>query len=806
MFLLLALVLSASPLVSVPLPGPAAVSGVVLDTSGGVIAGAKVTLRQPSGTALSVSTDLGGAFRFTGLDTVTYELLVEREGFKPFRSRVKAAVKFTPLKVVMAIAELRQTVTVGNPDKAVSTEAGENMDVVKLDRQTLDKLPILSNDIIGAAAQFLDSAAVGAGGISVVVDGMETLEKGVSASAIQEVRINQNPYSAEYARPGRGRIEIITKAGTDAFHGSAQFQFRDYRLDARNTFAENRPPEQRFITEGSLTGPLGHSRNASFVFSFNHEEERLQSLVFARTPAGIVRENTANPQRQTEWSFKVTRQINSRNTISLRYEFADDSTKGDGAGGFTLPEAGSNSGERQHHVYYNHRAVLTQHLTNDFSLRAGRHYLYSRSQLPGTRQIVVLDAFTGGGAQADRIETENHAQFTDISTWAHGKHMVKFGISVPDLSRRGSNDRSNFDGTFYFLSLDDYAAGKPFSFTQQQGNGYLVIWQKEIGLFVQDDFRLLPNLSLSMGLRYDWQTYLADHNNVAPRLSVAYSPDKKRETVLRGGAGIFYERTGPGAIADTVRFDGQRFRSIVIANPGFPDPLAVGATLATQPSNVTRFAPDLREPYTLQYNFGVERQLRKALVATANYTGLTGVKMFRSRDINAPLPPLYPARPLAGTGILRQIESAGRMQTHALDVGVRGALTKYVNTTVQYGLGRAWNNTGGIGSFPANAYDLSGEWARANFDVRHRLRFLGTFKAGDLFEFGAILTLSSGTPYSITTGRDNNNDGRASDRPPGIGRNTMQGSGLANVDLRFAKEIKLALNRQERGAEYRPER
>lgn len=787
---LLALLLFAFSASPMPAAG-ADVTGVVLDPSGAAVSGAKVTLRQPSGPPLIASTDLAGTFHFTGLAEGAYELLVERDGFQPFQTRVKAAAKPSPLRIVLRIATLKQAVVVRNPVAEVTTEPGENMDVIKLDRKALDKLPVLGNDIIGAARQFLDAAALGAGGVSLVVDGMETSRIGVSASAIQEVRINQNPYSAEYARPGRGRIEIITKPGTDTYHGSVQFLFRDYRLDARNAFAETRPPEQRRIVEGSLTGPLGHSKNANFVFSGNHEEEDLQSVVFARTPSGIVQENAANPQRQTEFSYKVTRQFGPRYTLSVRYEFGTDSAKGESVGGFTLPEAGFDAGETEHHIYYNHRATFTAHLTNDFSLRFGRNYAYQRSRLPGTRRIVVLDAFTGGGAQADQHSTENHVQFTDLATWAHGKHLVKFGISVPDINRRGSNDSANFDGTFSFSSIEDYLAGKPFSFTQQQGNGYLVIWQREMGLFVQDDFKPRPNLSVALGLRYDWQNYLADHNNFAPRFSVAYSPDKARKTVLRAGAGIFYDRTGPSAIADTVRFDGQRFRSVVITNPGYPNPLAGGGTLTTQPSNVTRFAPNLREPYTLQYSFGVERQLRKALVATANYTGLTGVKLFRSRDVNAPLPPLYAARPLGGIGVLREIESAGRMQAHSLDLALRGTLTKFLDTIVQYGLGRAWNNTGGIGSFPANNYDLSGEWARAGSDVRHRFRFLGTFKAGDWFEFGTILTLSSGAPYTITTGRDDNHDGRASDRPAGGGRNTRQGYGVANVDLRLSKEFKL---------------
>ena len=259
---------------------------------------------------------------------------------------------------------------------------------------------------------------------------------------------------------------------------------------------------------------------------------------------------------------------------------------------------------------------------------------------------------------------------------------------------------------------------------------------------------------------------------------------------LRGGAGVFYDRTGSGPIRDRLRFDGQRLREVNITDPGYPDPFSSGETLATEPSNIVRFAPNLRSPYTFQYSIGVERQLTKSLAATATYFNIRGIKLFRSRDINAPaLPELE--RPNPGIGVLRQIESAARSQAHTLELTLRGSLSRFFDGTIQYNLGRAYNDTGGINSRPADSYDLSGEWARASFDERHRFNLLGTIRAGEWLNLGMTLALISGRPYSLTTGRDDNRNGVASDRPSGVARNSLQGPGSAVLDVRWSKEFRL---------------
>ncbi len=765
------------------------VSGTVFNASGEVIPGATITLRQQSAkTVLTTTANALGAFRFVRVATGSWELEARKEAFKPTVIPLNITARpLATLKVVLVITDLHDEITVDNQSAQANTNPAENLDVIKLDRESLNNLPVLGNDVIGAVANLVDASSSGSGGASVIVDGLETTKK-VPASMIQEVRINQNPYSAEFARPGRGRIEVITKAGSTEYHGEFGLIFRDYHLDARNAFARERPPEQRRIYEGTLTGPIGNGKKTSFFFSANREEQDLQSVVFARTPTGVISQNVATPQRQVEFSFRVNHQVDEKTTFSVKYDFGDDSTKNNGVGGFNLPDVAANSMSREQQLFFTHRRIISPQLINELTVRAGRDNGVARSVRQGLPRLVVQDAFTGGGGQADRRSTENHVQLNEILSWSHGKHFIRGGLNIPDISRRGLSDQTNFGGTFSFATLDDYVHNRPFLYSINQGEGYLVFWQKEVGLFVQDNLLVRPNFSIGVGLRYDKQNYLADNNNFSPRLSFAYAPGKQGKTVLRGGAGIFYDRTGAGPMGDRLRFDGMRLRQVNLSNPSYPNPFSLGGTLAAQPSSVVRFAPNLRSPYTFQFNLGVERQLNKSLTVSANYINTRGIKLFRSRDINAPLP-LSLQRPAPTIGVLREIESAAHSQTHALELMLRGKITRFFNGTVQYTLGRAYNNNSGINVRPANNYDLTGEWSRAEFDERHRFNLLGTFKARDWVNLGMTVALTSGRPYSLTTGRDDNHDTVANDRPVGVRRNSLQGPGAATIDLRWSKEF-----------------
>jgi hypothetical protein len=774
------------------------VTGVAVDASGAVLPGAQVVLTTgPTTVVQTTSADATGMFRFVSVPPGRYEVTVSFEGFQATTVRVTVDRRApSPLRVTLPLAKLKQDVTVSNQATGVSTATSANSDAVTVNQDMLASLPVFDQDYLATISRFLDAGSIGTGGVTVVVNGMEVSALRVSASAVQQIKINQDPYSAEYARPGRGRIEILTKPGSQEYHGEGNVIFRDARLDARNAFAPTKPPEQRRILEGTIGGPLGHGGQTSFLLSGHDQMEDQQAVVFAIQMSGTVQDLVPQPNRQSLLAFSITRQISNRVTISIRPNYEYESNRNRGVGGTTLATAGTNFEHKEQQVVYTQQTVIRPTLLHQFQILVGheREPVSSVSSAPG---IVVAGAFTGGGGQGDLLRTELHMQLMTSLVWTKTQHLVQAGFQLPDWSRRGFYDRSNFGGTFSFASLAAYAAGTPYAFTEQRGNGDLAFVEKQVGAYIKDDWQARPGMTVSFGLRYDWQNYFHDTNNVAPRASLAYAPGGDKTNVFRAGAGIFNDRSGPVAIADLLHSQPGGLVRYVITNPSYPDPFQ-STTAAAEPQSIVRLAPDVQIPQSVQYSLGVDHQLRKTTTLSLTYTGLHGYHMFRSRDVNAPLPPLYLVRPNPAYGAVRQIESSGRQQSDSLQVTLRGKVTRWFDGQMQYTFSRARNDTNGIGSYPANDYDLSGEWARADFDRPHRFLLLGRINPWKVADVGIGLTMNSAGPYTELLGQDVFNNGRGRARPAGVGRNTLDGAAFASLYLRVSRDLTIG-GKDERG-------
>ena len=771
----------------------AGLSGAVLDPSNALVPGASVYLRSGNKDVAQTTTDGTGQFRFSRVAPGRYEVRVDCEGFATQRVRLNIRASApTPLRIVLAIADVKESLTVDTPPGQIRTDPGDNLDAVRLGPAELADLPLMDGDVIAALSKLLGPSALGSDGASILVDGLPHDGSRIPISEIQEITINNNPYSAEFARQGRARIEIITKSGSSAYHGSLGMVIRDYRLDGRNAFSAGRPPEDRRQFDATLSGPIHKSKQDTFVLTWSRIDDHLAPSVYALGLNGPILENASRQQLSTYISAQFTRRFRD-SALSFRYVHFDWSDRGEGTGGFVLPGTGADSKSRYHQLFTSFRTVITPKLLNELSVRLRKEDSSSSSEEPGIAKIVVLDAFTSGGAQVQTSGTESALELADVASWTHGRHLMKAGINVPAFSSLGSNDQSNFNGTFYFSSLQAYANATPFSFVEQTGDGHLAFWRRQIGVFVQDQIKIRPNLSLALGVRDDLQNYGPNDHAPAPRLGLAWAPAKLSKTAFRGGAGFFYDSVPTGTIADTLRLNGTRLLQMQLLNPEFPDPFSGAAPLSAIPPNIVRFSPTLKAPYDFQYSLGVERQLRKKLTLTTTWTAIRGVDLFRSRDVNAPVPPLYVASPDPLIGVLRQIESSGSSKSHSLQTTLRGNMSRYFSGMVIYEWGHAMNDTDGIGSFPANNWTTQGEWSRASFDTRHFFYVYGTFTAGKYFNLGLIFSANSGRPYNMTTGLDDYHDGLANARPPGVERNSLQGDGAATLDIRWSREFHLPL-------------
>jgi Carboxypeptidase regulatory-like domain len=767
------------------------VAGSVVDPDGAAVPNVSVVLRTAHGDAINggeANADSVGHFRLPGIVPGDYQLEVASQyGFEPYQALIHVKPGMHELHIQLTPPVVKQDVMVASESSQVSADPSANGDQVSTNGGMLEKVPVFDQDYVATLTPFLDQTGVATSGVSLIVDGVEMKGTGVSASAIAEAHINNDPYSVETNRPGKGRIEIITKPGSAQLHGTLNLTFRDSVFDAKNYFAITRPFEQKRIYEGSVTGPIPVDHNTTFLLSGSRQEDNLQSIVHADTPSGIVSANVPTPVHNTEFAARVSHDFSAVHRISLQYNVTDTIFENLGAGALVLPQSGVNAQAREDDVIFNDRVVVSPTLINQLQLFFEKDHNPTRSVLTA-QKIVVDGSFTSGGAQADLLDTENNLKINDIVSWSHKHHYVKFGVNIPNLSRRAWEDHANRVGTYNFSSLSAYEANTPYSFTQQEGPGRAVFWMNEIGAFISDQIQLRPNLQASIGLRYDWQTYFKSIHDFAPRFSLAYStPDRK--TVLRGGAGIFYDRSGASPMADLKRYNGVVLRSFTLLNPAYPSPYPPGTDAATLPTNLVRLAGGTRLPYITNYSVGVERQMAKGLTVAATYRGTIGVAMFRSRDINAPLPPFYEARPNPDLGVVRQIESEGRQVGNAVDLTLSSKASRWFSGLAQYTFSHTDNNTGGIAWFPANQYSLAGEYGRANFDQRHRFNLLGTINDDHWLNLGVAARLYSGTPYTETSGNDTFNTGILNARPPGVNRNTLESGGSVQFDLRWSHDL-----------------
>jgi Carboxypeptidase regulatory-like domain len=773
-------------------PGLSSLSGSVQDPDGAAMAGAQVGLFRPDGSQVAhLLSDGSGTFQFKNLPPGRYVVDVQQTGFQETKVNVIAGgTSRAPLKIVLKIAGVREQVTVAASDTSaqVSTEIGQNQNSNTLKRDALDSLPVFDQDYITTLSRFLDPDATGTNGVTLVVNGVEANGPGVTASAVQSVKINQNPYSALFSRPGRARIEITTAGGTPKLHGAANFLYRDSLFDARNPFAIVKPGEQRTYYEGSLTGPLSRSKKTTFLLALDHDNDNQEAVVDAAGPDGPINENVPNPTHHYFLSGRVFHDYGQANQFWVGYSYEHRTVANLGVGGTVLPTAGVNTLFFEDEVNVGHVYLFSPRLLNQLHFLVG-HYDNQTHSLNEDPQLIVSGSFTGGGAQADARRTEYHLDGTDIVTYTTPRQQIKFGIDIPDISRRAFDDFTNQVGTYSFATIADYDASQPFSYLVQRGQGHVNFLEKTVAGIFEDAIRVSPNLSVAVGVRYYWQNYFRDiAHNVAPRLSFAYAPSSKGKTVIRGGAGMFFDRTGPAPISDLLHFNGVLLKRFIVLDSSYP---ATESQIDSVPTSVVTLDPHVIIPYSIQYGIGVERQLTANSSVAANYVGTRGIDQFRSLDVNAPQPPAFAARPNANLGQDRQLQSKGYLKSNALELSFRGRPTRFLFGQAQYTLGKTYNNTSGITYFPAGSYAPGADWGRSDNDRRNRFDLLGTINGGKWFTFGAALSAYSGKPVNITTGSDNNRDSLPLDRPAGVPRNSLHGPDYINLDLNLSHTFML---------------
>ena len=758
------------------------VSGQVTDPTGGWLAGVSIVLIQNNQQVAETNADLQGEFRLT-VAPGEYEMEVFAPSFTAYAERIQARAGMEPLTVVLELAPLAQSVEVEDSMLMVSPEPERNLSATILTAEDMLDLPEDEDEL----AQVLQElAGDGPDGMAeLIVDGFAG-GRLPPRDQIQEIRINRNPFTSEFSRHGRGRVEIVTRAGTGQLRGNVSFNFRDEALNARNALADTKPPYQQRSFRANLGGPVIANR-LSATFSMRRSDEEESDSIQAITPEGLISSALVRPTNRWEVEGRAQYKLAELHTLDFSHRRDGRERNNQGVGETTLPDRAFDRESSGYDFRIRETAVFSPSTLNEIRFRFEEEKDRSVPLTEGLA-INVLDAFRSGGAQNRSNETRHEYELADTVTFTRGPGTFRTGVQL--MHRRNRTlSQENFFGTFTFSSLEDFQAGRPTTFRRQEGDPALNLIQTELGAFFQSDWKLRPDLTLSLGLRYEMQTNIGDRNNFDPRIGVAYTLDGN--TAIRGGVGLFHQRLGAGTVLSLLRLDGTRQSELVIRNPSYPDPFSGESDGEVElPDSVRERAEDLALPYTMTASASVERRLPRGVSLTATYEFVRGIHLYRSRNINAPLPGTF-VRPDPLRGNIELLESTALSSYHALEIRMQQRLGPTMVVT-RYRLSSQKNDSDGPFSLPVNNYDLASEWGRAGRDERHSVRTFMRFSLPWGLNIGPRIRVSSGRPYEITTGNDDNNDTEVNDRPAGVVRNAGDGPGQLNVSLNFSKTISLS--------------
>jgi Carboxypeptidase regulatory-like domain len=747
--------------------------GVATDPSGARVVKAVVTLQAADGTTKTVETGADGSYVFPQLAPRTYTITVAARGLalaEPQTVTV-AAAHATQQNLALSIAVDQQQITVTEQGAGLDTSPDNNASSIVIKGKDLDALsddPDQLQDELNALA----GPAAGPNGGQIYIDGFSGGQL-PPKSSIREIRINQNPFSAEFDKLGYGRIEILTKPGTNRLHGSVMASGNDSAFNSLNTFVTSEPAYYSTFFLGNLSGSF--NSRSSWFFSGFRRDNNANSIINAQLldpTGGTFNYSSAvpNPQSRMDLSPRLDLQLTPSNTLTVRYMYDRQKSTNNGVSQFALQAQGYDTLNQENTLQVSDTQVLSSKVINETRFE----YIRDRdNQLPlfTTPTITVQGAFTGGGNNEGSIrDAQDHYELQNYTTAALGAHAIRFGARLRAV-RDANDSTAGFNGNYTYASLNSYAAGQPSQYVVTTGTPAARVTLFDAGVFYQDDWRLRPNFTLSYGLRYEGQNRISDHADFGPRVAFAWAVDggsKPAKTVIRGGYGWFFDRFQSTNVLQAIRQNGINQQQYVVKNPA---PGAIPSLAASEAAPTTySIAPGLKAPINMQSAIGVEHRFGKNITIASTYINSRGLHQLYSDNVNAFLPGTYDIT--TGTGVrpngknenLYQYQSGGIYHQNQLitNFSVR---ERKVTLFGFYVLNYAKADTSGATYFPSNQFDPKADYGRSTFDIHNRFLLGGNYSAPFGFSISPFLVVDSGTPFNITVGQDLNGDNQFNDRP-----------------------------------------
>ena len=851
----------------------ASVGGRVTDPSGAVVTDAPVTARHvDTNVTATAVTDRDGRFRFPYLRVGPYELIVRQQGFAEFTRRLTLTVGAAfDLPVSLALAGLDTSFTVTGQTTVL--EAARSQIASTVSEVEVRSLPLNGRNVLelallvpGVSATnvastqlFPETSAVPGVSLSVgsqrnlsnnfIVDGLSANDDAAGLSgitygvdAVEQFQVVTSGGQAELGRALGGYINVVTKSGTNVLRGTVYDYIRDDRFNAANALSGTKLPMNQSQYGASLGGPIVSDR--TFYFA-NVEQRRLDQTGLAAISQGNVSAVNArlavvgyqaplittgvyaNPVDSTNLLAKVDHQVNGRDRVSVRYSLYDVSSENSrGAGGLNAPSASSALDNRDQTFAVSNTLILSSRTV----LESRAQFAHGDLQAPPTDPIgpaVSIAGVASFGRLSNSPTGRVNRMYQVVNNLSHqaGAHAVKVGADFLYNDDRISFPRA-VRGTYTFSSLTNFLAGayNNAGFTQTFGATDVSQTNPNLGIYVQDEWKVSPRVTLNLGIRYDLQfleTINTDTNNVSPRLGVAWSPFDSRGTIVRASTGLFYDRVPLRALANAVlsadnTTDLENLRQISVSlsptqagAPTFPGVLASVVPSVTLPS-LTTMDRNLQNAYSRQASVEVEQQMGDRSTVSVGYQYLRGLHLLMSVNQNVPTCVASGTnngcRPNPNYANNSQYSSVGDSNYHGLHVSFTQRPARWGQYRVSYTLSKSMNNLGEFFfSSPIDPFDLSKDWGRSDDDQRHRLVINGSIQTpmepattaweriSHGFQLSGMVQASSALPFNITSGVTTiqGTAGRPIVGGEFIERNAGVGSEFFNLSARLSRVFRV---------------
>jgi hypothetical protein len=771
----------------------------VADQTGAVIPGATVTVTLQGGSPSTVTppsstTSPEGVATFAALAEGRYTVRAEFAGFEPGSVRdVRVRQGDNRQRVTLSIAKVEDSVVVGqDAASAASDRRGPTFGTV-LTREQIDAL---SEDPEEAARQLQELAGPGA---VIRVDSFEGASL-PAKSQIRMVRISRDQFAAEHHSAGGLIIDIVTQPGLGPLRGSFNTRLRDGSMTGRSPFVAAKGPERSQDYNFNLNGALAKEKtsfslNVGGTTAFDTPNLNVATIAGTRAEALALR----RPRESVNAGLSLDHALTLDQTLRLGFNRSQNSQRNLGIGDYDEPERAFETATSNYNVRAQHVGPLGRRFFINSRVAITWTNSESRSAVEAPT-IRVLDAFTSGGQQVTGGTRTRRANVASDLDYVRGIHSIRTGMLL-DGSWYHSDSTSNYLGTYTFESLEAFEQGRPRSYTRRLGDPNIRYFNLLAGIYVQDDIRVRRNLSLSPGVRYEAQTHVSDFDNFSPRFGVTWAPGTAGRTSLRASVGLFHDWLGTGTYEQTLRVDGLRQRELNIANPSFPDPeIDDGLVL---PVNRYLLGEGLGLPRQLRFSGGAERSFGRARTSVT-WAHMRGTSLRRGENLNAPTDGVRPF-PEFGN-IIRVVSDAESRQdtitalfgfslTRPNPGGPVAALAaqrsaplfdwRRASITTQYMRNWLRNNSDGDFWVPPTGR-LDGEWGEGAGNIRHRWLMQVSSQFLRNLTTSWMLNVSSGTPYTMTTGLDDNADLIFNDRPAGVARNTLRTAERVSLDGYFS--------------------